>query len=136
VDVSGLFETLSFRQGRPPVLEPRMLAPGEAVYQTPAREFLLSVLRPCAETVVESAGRRSVEILFCAEGAAEVCDSSRGSATRLPQGAAALVPAAVEAYRLEGHATVFRAGVPAPEQGGGAQSEALACARAHGRGRA
>jgi len=136
VDVSELLETLSFRQGRPPVLEPRTLARGEAVYETPAREFLLSVLRPGAETVVESVGRRSVEILFCAEGAAEVRDAGRGDVTRLPQGTAALVPAAVEAYRLEGQATVFRAGVPAPEQGGAAQGEAIARARARGRGRA
>jgi mannose-6-phosphate isomerase len=136
VDVPELLETLSFRSGRPEILEPRPLGAGEAVYQTPAREFVLSVLRPSARGGAESRNRRCVEILLCAEGQAEVRDAKRTEVTLLPRGAAVLVPAAVEAYRLEGHATVFRAGVPAPQQGGGAQGAANARARAHGRGRA
>jgi mannose-6-phosphate isomerase len=112
VDVPELLKTLSFRPGRPPILEPRPVSAGEAVYETPAHEFVLSVLRPAAGAGVESRNRRCVEILFCAEGQAEVRDAKRTKAMVLPRGAAALVPGVVECYRVEGHATVFRAGVP------------------------
>jgi mannose-6-phosphate isomerase len=119
VDVPELLDALSFQSGRPAILEPRPLAAGEAVYPTPAREFVLSVLRPGAEGGVESRSRCGVEILFCAEGQAEVRDAKRAEVTLLPQGAAALVPAALERYRVEGHATVLRAGVPRQGHGRG-----------------
>jgi mannose-6-phosphate isomerase len=112
VDVPELLATLTFRQGPAPVLRPRPVAPGEAVYDTPAREFALSVLRPSAGAAVVSAGTHSAEILFCAEGEAAVRDLERGEVLPLPRGAAAFVPAAVERYRVEGQAAVFRAGVP------------------------
>jgi mannose-6-phosphate isomerase len=112
VDVPELLATLTFRQGPAPVLRPRPVAPGEAVYDTPAREFVLSVLRPSSSSSVGSAGPHSAEILFCAEGEAAVRDLARDEVLPLPRGAAAFVPAAVERYRVEGQAAVFRAGVP------------------------
>ena len=112
VDVPELLDALSFRSERPAILEPHSLAAGEAVYRTPAREFVLSVLRPGVQGGVEGRSRGCVEILFCAEGEAEVSDAKRVEVTALPQGAAALVPAALERYRVEGRATVLRAGVP------------------------
>jgi mannose-6-phosphate isomerase class I len=52
-----------------------------------------------------------VEILFCAEGEAQLLDDRR-EVVALPRGAAALVPAAVPTLLVEGDAKLFRAGVP------------------------
>jgi mannose-6-phosphate isomerase class I len=84
----------------------------ESVYDSPAREFALGVLRPRPDAAFESAEERSVEILFCAEGEAVVEDSARREITPLPRGASVLVSAAVPGYRLRGDAMVFRAAVP------------------------
>jgi mannose-6-phosphate isomerase len=111
MDVPELLRTLSFRDGRPPVLRPRQLAPGLAVYDTPVAEFELAVLRPRPDRPVRCTGRSSVEILFCAEGEAQLLDDRR-EVVALPRGAAALVPAAVPTLLVEGDAKLFRAGVP------------------------
>jgi mannose-6-phosphate isomerase len=112
VDVPELLATLTFASGRPEVLTPQSLGPVESAYATPAREFVLSVLRPRPDAAFESARERSVEILLCVEGEAVVEDVARGEATPLPRGSAVVVPAASAGYRLRGGATVFRAGVP------------------------
>jgi mannose-6-phosphate isomerase len=112
VDVPELLATLSFRQEAPPLLLPRGEAPLEAAYDTPAREFRLSVLRPGADAY-QSPRERSVEILLCSEGEARVHDVAGADTTPLARGEALLVPAAVERYRIEGDAMIYRAGVPA-----------------------
>jgi mannose-6-phosphate isomerase len=112
VDVGELLATLTFESGPPRILAARSVGPAESVYDTPAREFALAVLRPREGAAFDSAEDRSVEILFCAEGEAVVEDSARGEMTPLPRGAAVLVSAAVPGYRLRGDATVFRASVP------------------------
>ncbi|MDJ0849917.1 MAG: mannose-6-phosphate isomerase, class I [Myxococcota bacterium] len=112
VDVPELLRTLSFRSGRPPVLRPCERAPGEAVYEAPVAEFHLSVLRPEPGRPVVCEAAHSAEILFCAEGAAEIVDLGRNERTPLARGAAAFVPACAASHRLEGRATVYRVGVP------------------------
>ena len=112
VDVPELLRTLSFRDTRPAVLRPREVAPGEAVYDTPAPEFRLSVLRPVPERSVACAGEGKAAILLCTEGAAQLVDEAHDERVPLPRGAAAFVPAALSRYRVEGEATVYRAAVP------------------------
>jgi mannose-6-phosphate isomerase len=118
VDVAELLATLTFESGRPEVLIPRVLGPIESAYEAPAREFVLTVLRPRPDAAFESAPTRSIEILLCVEGEAAVEDAIRGEVTPLPRGAAALVPAAASGYRLRGDAMVFRAGVPSAADSG------------------
>jgi mannose-6-phosphate isomerase len=115
VDVPELLAAISFREGLPPLLEPRAVAEGESVYDAPAREFLLSVLRSSRAAPVSADTRGSVEILLCTEGKAVVRRAAHGDETPLPRGAAALVPAGAGAYRVEGEATLYRAGVPRPQ---------------------
>jgi mannose-6-phosphate isomerase len=112
VDAAELLAILSFDSRRPPILAARAVCPLESVYDAPAREFQLGVLRPRPDAAFESARERSVEILFCAQGEARLEDPARGEITPLPRGAAVLVAAAVPGYRLRGDATVFRAAVP------------------------
>ncbi len=94
------------------MLTPRPEGSVESVYETPAAEFRLSVLRTRADLAWESPRERSVEILLGTEGAARVVDLERGGDEPLTPGTALLVPAAVPRYRVEGEAVVFRASVP------------------------
>jgi mannose-6-phosphate isomerase len=111
VDVPELLRTLTFRDGPAPLVPARPRAPGEEVYTTPAREFELSLLRTGA-VAFESPPERSVEILLCTQGKAVLRDPVHGEAVTLARGRAALVPAALPRYRVEGDAVVHRAGVP------------------------
>ena len=111
VDVPELLRTLSFRSGRPTLLRPRELAPGNDVYDTSVDEFQLTVLRPRPQRPVSCRDHGSVAILFCAEGSASL--AGEGAAPlALARGAAALVPASLQGLRVEGDAVVYRAGVP------------------------
>jgi mannose-6-phosphate isomerase len=112
VDVPELLRTLTFRGGPPPRAPAHPRAEGEQVYATPAREFELSVLRT-GPGAFESPAARSVEILLCTEGRAVLRDPAHGVSVTLARGRAALVPAALPRYRVEGDAVVYRAGVPA-----------------------
>jgi mannose-6-phosphate isomerase len=112
VDVPELLATLTFDAGIVEVLKPRAAGSGEDVYDTPAGEFELSVLRPAPECVPDRRAPRSVEILFCAEGEASIETETGHGATAVARGQAALVPAAAGPYRLTGRATVYRARVP------------------------
>jgi mannose-6-phosphate isomerase len=112
VDVAELLAIVRFESRQPEILVARGVGPVESVYDAPAREFALGVLRPREGAAFESAEERSAEILFCAEGKAVVEDPVRGEITPLPRGASVLVSAAVPGYRLLGDATVFRAAVP------------------------
>jgi mannose-6-phosphate isomerase len=112
VDVPELLEALSYRQGPPPVLRPRSTGTGVRVYDTPAREFELAVLRTRAGKGWQSRPREAVEILLCTEGETSVRSLEGGESTSLPRGSAALVPAAAGRYAIGGEATVFRAAVP------------------------
>jgi mannose-6-phosphate isomerase class I len=53
-----------------------------------------------------------VEIIICTEGEVSVTDLSAGDITRLTRGMSIIVPAAVEQYRIEGEATLYKATVP------------------------
>jgi mannose-6-phosphate isomerase len=119
VDVPALLTTLTFESGRPEVRTPRAAGPVEAVYDTPAREFALSVLRPCPDRPFESGSRGAVEILFCSDGNATLADTAHVESTPLARGAAVVVPAALGAYSLRGDATVYRAIVPVDGLGTG-----------------
>jgi mannose-6-phosphate isomerase len=112
VDVPELLATLSFRQGAPAPVEPRPGAAGEEVYETPAREFRLSVLRLFPGRPYASAERRSVEILLCTSGSARVRDEASGEERSLERGEVLLVPAALSRYTAAGSAALHRASVP------------------------
>lgn len=112
VDVDELLRTLDFEVGRPAVLAARPLARGIEVFETPAPEFALSILRPEPGCVVECASAGGVEILLCVAGRASVREAGSKAALEIARGDSLLVPASVAGYRLEGDAQVFRAAVP------------------------
>jgi mannose-6-phosphate isomerase class I len=82
------------------------------VYETAADEYNLSVLDIHEGDVFKSPKKRSVEIMICIEGDARITDLGRGDVLSLQRGTSFIVPAAVEQYRIEGKATIYKAAVP------------------------
>ncbi|MBN1836934.1 MAG: mannose-6-phosphate isomerase, class I [Spirochaetales bacterium] len=114
VDVPELLRTLRFDGAPAKSVLPRVRPSGETLYRTPAREFLLSEIRPPRGRGYRSPKRRNVEILLCVSGAARLRThgSKAPRALTLEPGSSILVPAAAPAYRLEGTARLFKATVP------------------------
>jgi len=112
IDVQELLTVLNFTDGDLNILGPENLAFGEAIYSTEAEEFALSVMRLNKGAPFSSPRNRSVEIMICTEGEVSVTDLSAGDITRLTRGISIIVPAAVEQYRIEGEATLYKATVP------------------------
>ncbi|MGW8221228.1 MAG: mannose-6-phosphate isomerase, class I [Syntrophobacteria bacterium] len=112
IDVQELLTVLNFTDGDLNILGPENLAFGEAIYSTEAEEFVLSVMRLNKGAPFSSPRNRSVEIMICTEGEVSVTDLSAGDITRLTRGISIIVPAAVEQYRIEGEATLYKATVP------------------------
>ncbi len=112
VDKVELIRILDFRPGESHVLRPEPQSFTEWIYPTEAQEFFLS--RICLESgaVHESAPQRSVEILICVQGDFELMDLGTGDAFHLFRGSSILVPAFVEAYRIRGAGTLYKAAVP------------------------
>jgi mannose-6-phosphate isomerase len=112
VDVQELLNILSFTAGEVDILRPRRLASGEAVYPTPAEEFALSVIAVDGASPFRSGTKRSVEIMICTEGEAQIKDLQDESSTPLSKGTSIIIPAAVKQYRISGNAVLYKAAVP------------------------
>lgn len=108
VDLPELLKILRFEPIAPARLSPVSAGEQEAVYETPAAEFLLSVIQMAGER-----GRfavSSAEILLCLEGAGAI----RGADLSLAfgRGDCLWVPAGTGSYALEGNFTVYKSSVP------------------------
>jgi mannose-6-phosphate isomerase len=111
-DVPELLKLVDFKTGPALPVRPERLGTCESVYQTPAREFTLSVISVNKEKTFESLRDRSVEILICMEGEADINDSGTGEVLALTKGRSVIVPSAVSQYRIDGMATLYKASVP------------------------
>lgn len=103
VDVQELLSVVRTTAERVSILTPTQDA-DEAVYNTPAREFRLSVIqvskRPIALTAV------GPEILLCTAGEVTIQDDSEHLDLRA--GHACFIPGSTGRYRLDGSGTVYR----------------------------
>jgi mannose-6-phosphate isomerase len=115
IDAQELLSILSFADNQVNILRSKKLASGEAIYPTATAEFVLSLIKVGERAPFESSPNRSVEIMICTKGEATVQDLSDGEITRLTKGSSFIVPAAVEQYRIEGDATLYKAAVPLEE---------------------
>jgi mannose-6-phosphate isomerase len=112
IDAPELFRVLTFQEKTMTVLTPRWVDKCEGRYVTPAEEFALSVVAVQGGDVYRSAEKRSVEILLCTRGSAEMVLSNRNAPVTVGKGSCVLVPAAAPAYRIAGDATLYKAAVP------------------------
>jgi len=115
VEQAELLRNVTFQPGPAELLRPEEQSSGERVYACPAREFFLTRIPVSNKRDRVHQGSGSVEILFCLKGACGVTDLETGREIVVSRGNALLVSAAVEAYRMQGEATLYRASVPAPD---------------------
>jgi len=110
VDVPELLKVLAFEETRIKILRPD----DRGAYPSDMREFRLTVLEPTPGEPYESDARvdRDIQILICTEGEAIVTNVADGSQLPVRKGTSFVVPAAVERYRIDGGATMYRASVP------------------------
>ena len=112
VDVSELLKVLHFDEYEVSFIEPHKNKNCEWIYACPAKEFSLSVIiLPENESYFRLNGK-SVEILLCTAGTAELMDMDRRDILSLKRGMSVIIPAAVRRYKLEGQATFYKATVP------------------------
>ena len=111
-DVPELLKLVDFKTGPALPVKPAETRPCESVYQTPAQEFLLSVISVDKGKSFESPLDRTVEMVICMEGEAEIKDPGRGKAISLTRGRSVIIPSSVPQYRIDGMATLYKASVP------------------------
>jgi mannose-6-phosphate isomerase len=112
IDVQELLSILNFSETELTILKPERVVSGEAIYPTEAAEFVLSIVEVSGRSPFMGALERSVEMMICTKGEARITNLGDGETTGLPRGASFIVPAAVEQYRIEGEATIYKASVP------------------------
>ncbi len=115
VDVSELLKILRFSHNEVDILRPHGQETAESFYPLVSEEFALSMISPRQGSPFASPKKRSVEMMICIEGDARVTDLGSGEMLPLAKGATIIVPAAVERYRIEGEAKIYKASVPSPQ---------------------
>lgn len=114
-DIPELARILRFEENQARIIKPQARSRSEWVYPTPAREFVLSRLSLEKGALYRERGRKSLEILICTHGDAEITDVATAEALRVSRGTAFLVPAMVREIAMKGDATFYKAGIPGPE---------------------
>ena len=112
VDVPELLSVLRFEQSPVKILKPVEAGPGEWVYPAPSEEFSLSIVRVEPDNDYVAGKPRSLEMLLCMEGRAEVREAGSGLPADLPKGGAVVIPADVGGYSVKGGAKLYKASIP------------------------
>jgi mannose-6-phosphate isomerase len=111
VDVAELLDVVRFEAATPTVLDAEPLGPAESVFDCPAEEFSLRIIRVAPGREYFAPARRSVELLLCTAGRGRVRSGNQGEMD-IRKGDSLLVPAAVDGYAVSGELTVYKAAVP------------------------
>ena len=114
IDVSELIKVVDFKIEPATIMKSRNRGPCEVEYPTPAEEFLLSVIFVEKSDSFASSRNRSVEILICIKGKADINDLGNDEILSLNRGESVIVPATVSQYRIKGSAILYKASVPLP----------------------
>ncbi|OEU81131.1 MAG: mannose-6-phosphate isomerase, class I [Desulfobacterales bacterium S5133MH4] len=113
IDVPELLGILDFGERELGIIDAEEKGNDEWVYKSPADEFTLSVVSVKKNDSYTNPAKRSVEIILCTKGEAMIKDTVYDDSMRLAMGTSIIIPAAVKGYRIEGEATLYKAGVPA-----------------------
>jgi mannose-6-phosphate isomerase len=112
MDILELMKIMDFSHNEVDILRPEKREKGEEIYYTPAKEFVLSLISVGGGSPFESSRKRSVEIMICLDGDAQISDLGNGDVLSFTKGTALIVPATIERYRIEGRASLYKAAVP------------------------
>ena len=112
VDVPELMQVLNFKEKEIDILLPVKINDCESVYQCRTEEFVLSVLSVKEGFGYNSPTKRSVEILLCTDGKGAITGPGEDDKLFIAKGMSVIIPAAVEKYKIEGDAILYKAAVP------------------------
>ena len=112
VDIPELLRVLSFTETKIKKIRPTKAAPAERIYRSKTDEFTLSKIAVNKKTPYVSARSRSVEILVCIKGTADIVNVASGGTLQLESGMSVIVPACLLQYKIKGYATLYKAAVP------------------------
>ena len=112
IDVPELMHVVKFAAQPVSVLYPETVHKYEKIYPVCAEEFVLSVISLKDGCRYSSAGQRSMEILLCANGTAEITDPRVKITIRMTQGVSVVIPAVVKRYEIRGQAVLYKASIP------------------------
>jgi mannose-6-phosphate isomerase len=112
VDVPELLKVLNFKERDIDILLPVKSGECEKVYQSHAKEFVLSIISVENNMIYTGASNRSAEILLCTHGKATITDIVRKETIELKRGVSVIIPASVDSYQIKGDATIYKAAVP------------------------
>jgi mannose-6-phosphate isomerase len=112
MDVPELLRIVNFRTDSAPIVKSISHGACQKIYETPAEEFLLSVIYVDKNNFFTSPHDRSIEIMICLKGEADINDLGTGEVLSVTRGDSLIVPPVVSQYRIEGNATFYRASVP------------------------
>jgi mannose-6-phosphate isomerase len=114
-DVPELMRILRFVEDQGGIIKPQVRNRSEWVYPSPAKEFVLSRLSLEKELPYHEKGRKSLEIVICTQGNAQVTDVATSDVFPVSRGTAFLIPAMVKEIEMQGDATFYKAGIPGEE---------------------
>ena len=112
IDADELLRSLDFSPKTPRILSPVYRGGCEGVYDTPAEEFVLSVMRVISGKTCTPDHQGRVAILLCVDGRAVLTDGETGEKTTLTKGVSVMIPASLIDWSLSGEALIFKASVP------------------------
>jgi mannose-6-phosphate isomerase len=112
IDVPELLKALNFRSQSINILEGVPLTKNERVFETPAAEFVLSTISVTEEQPYQRPGQKSVEILMCIEGSANLSGYDNNENYNVKRGDSLIITAAAEGYKITGKAVFYKAMVP------------------------
>jgi len=118
LDVHELLKILNFSPGERKILHPRLQGSAEWLYPEGSEEFLLSRMSLEHGMLHQSPVNRSVEIMICVQGEAELSDTETGRTLSLRCGSSIMVPASAKGYCLRGAGTLYKASVPLKKSAG------------------
>lgn len=112
VDVAELLKVLNFEEHEVNILSTSEIIECERRYESRAKEFVLSVISVDEGLKYYSTEERSVEILLCTDGNAQITDLGKNETVIVHRGVSVIIPAVTDKYRIEGKATLYKAAVP------------------------
>lgn len=112
VDVDELLSILNFEYGPVHVITPKITGQAEAIYFTPAEEFMLHVININYKNSFVSSENRSVEVMIVVEGEAKIRDFKDNNMLVLKRGDSVLIPSLMPRYNIHGNAHIYKASVP------------------------
>lgn len=112
IDVMEFLKITNFNPEPVSLISPQRRSDSEMVFLTPAEEFELSMIMVDDGSPFQSDLNRSVELMICMEGKADIIDMRSAEYFALKKGNSVIIPSAVTGYRIKGNATLYKASVP------------------------